>query len=88
VPEYGGKQELHGRMIHRLSGTASATVTAEWRQRVDMELHNLYLHQIHRRGPNRDDEMSGTCITHGDDYKEKVLDIIYTKQCTPLYLLQ
>jgi len=40
VPEYEEKQELHGRMFYRLSGTASATVTAEWRQRVDMELHN------------------------------------------------
>jgi len=62
-------QALHGRMFRRSLGTARVTVTAEWRQRVDMELHNLYLHQINRRGPNRDDEINGTCSKHGRDYK-------------------
>jgi len=68
VPEYGETQALHGRTFYRLSGTASATVTAEWRQRVDVELH-----QTHKRGPNRDDEINGTRSTQGEDYKEKCL---------------
>ena len=64
---------LHGRMFSRLLWTASVTATAEWRQRVDMELYNLYLHQIHRMGPNRDDEINGTCSTQGKIIKKNYL---------------
>ena len=78
-------QALRGEMFGSLLGTASVMLTAQWRQRVDMELLNLYLHQIQRRGTNRDDEINGTCSTHGKYYKEKVLSIVQTKRCTPLY---